>query len=112
MKGFKNFISSRLFKVSINGPSQFNLTYMKNSLNLLSDLTIKDGIYFSKKISNISYPTEGSSEYFAVEDKSYWFNHRNNCILEVYKKYAEKSFFADVGGGMDLYQRLYKRSLI
>jgi len=50
---------------------------------------------------DISYPDEGNSACFIVEDKSFWFRHRNNCIIELVRKFPpfKKKPIFDVGGG-------------
>lgn len=63
------------------------------------NLTEKDGIYYSIINKTISYPKEGNNICFQIEDSSYWFQHRNNCIIEAIKSYSPKSTFFDIGGG-------------
>jgi SAM-dependent methyltransferase len=63
------------------------------------NLIKKDGIWYSTKKAAISYPDEGNEHCFQIEDNSFWFRHRNNCIVEVLKKYPPKGAFFDVGGG-------------
>ena len=58
-----------------------------------------NGIYFSEKRTEVSYPEEGNKDFFEIEENSFWFNHRNNCILEVVKRNNEKQELFDVGGG-------------
>ena len=62
-------------------------------------LTENDGIFFSKDIDKISYPSDGNEVCFNIEDKSFWFQHRNDCIISVIKKYAKDQLFFDIGGG-------------
>jgi SAM-dependent methyltransferase len=59
----------------------------------------KDGIWYAEKNTEISYPDEGNEDCFQVEDNSFWFRHRNNCIVEVLKKFPPKKVFFDIGGG-------------
>ena len=59
----------------------------------------RDGIYYSNKLKPISYPDEGNDICYQVEDDSFWFNHRNNCIAHLVKLYSRHSDFWDVGGG-------------
>jgi SAM-dependent methyltransferase len=49
---------------------------------------------------SVSYPTTGSNFCFAVEDRSFWFAHRNAILLAAVKRFppAPGPFF-DVGGG-------------
>ena len=68
----------------------------KIALNIRKD---KNGIYYAKSDSDISYPEEGNENCMQIEEDSFWFIHRNNVIAESVKKHsAEKTFF-DIGGG-------------
>lgn len=67
--------------------------------NYTAQLIEKDGIYHSTNESEISYPKDGNKSCFDLEENSYWFNHRNNCIIEVAKKYCTENCFFDIGGG-------------
>ncbi len=67
----------------------------KYTLNLIE----KNGIYFSKKESKISYPEHGNENCFQIEENSFWFKHRNDCITEAVLKYCPRSIFFDIGGG-------------
>jgi hypothetical protein len=64
-----------------------------------NDLTQKDGIYFSEKSSVISYPEKGNEDFFMIEENSFWFKHRNECIYEAFKKFSTSNLFFDIGGG-------------
>ena len=73
---------------------------MKNAIaSYTGNLTLKDGIYFSRITGEISYPADGNDACFTIEDDSFWFRHRNNCIAGIVKKYAKDSLFFDIGGG-------------
>lgn len=63
------------------------------------DLILKDGIYFSSGNSSISYPEAGNQTCFQLEDKSFWFQHRNKCIISAVEKFAKDKVFFDIGGG-------------
>jgi SAM-dependent methyltransferase len=58
-----------------------------------------DGIWSARSVSKVSYPDKGNASYLAVEDTSFWFRHRNNCILEIMRRYPPAPPFFDVGGG-------------
>ncbi len=60
-----------------------------------------DGIWYSQDSQNVSYPSEGNENCFAVEDGSFWFRHRNNCIVSIVKTYPpeENGTIFDIGGG-------------
>lgn len=58
-----------------------------------------DGIWASPFISAISYPGEDNDACFAVEANSFWFTHRNECILDVVRTFPPLEAFFDIGGG-------------
>lgn len=49
--------------------------------------------------SSVFYPELGNETFFDVEDKSFWYHHRNNCIIEVINKYFSNGSIFDIGGG-------------
>ena len=59
----------------------------------------EDGIWYSKTQTEISYPEEGNSLCLQLEDDSYWFQHRNNCIINLVKHYSPNDTIFDIGGG-------------
>lgn len=63
------------------------------------NLELRNGIWYSKSQSAISYPHEGNETCYQLEDNSFWFRHRNNCISAVVKKFHTGSPFFDIGGG-------------
>jgi SAM-dependent methyltransferase len=67
--------------------------------NFTKEITEKDGIFFAKTNDEISYPKEGNERCFQIEEDSFWFKHRNNCIINVVKKYSPDKVFFDIGGG-------------
>jgi len=76
----------------------------KVDLRAISDkLALReDGIWYStEQKMAVSYPDDGNASCFEAEDKSFWFKHRNNCILEALKKYPPPTGGAifDIGGG-------------
>lgn len=60
----------------------------------------KGNITFLDKveIDELSYPEEGYDSLFKVEDNSFWFKHRNQCIEQIIKNYPSVQI-VDVGGG-------------
>lgn len=94
---------------SIKTGSQFKFTLSCPSLQLGEDV-----IYYSKHVEKkvecgkrqveseaISYPEEGNEACFQIEDHSFWFRHRNDCIRELVRNFPPKETGAifDVGGG-------------
>lgn len=60
-----------------------------------------DGIWYGAGAPGISYPSAGNDACFAVEDGSFWFKHRNDCITAVVNRFppsASQPIF-DIGGG-------------
>lgn len=57
------------------------------------------GCWFSSTQDQVSYPDLGSEACFAVEDSSFWFRHRNECIAEVIRSSPPDGPILDVGGG-------------
>lgn len=61
----------------------------------------EDGIWYSECHQKISYPSHGNAACFAVEENSFWFNHRNNCIATILKAFppVDGKVVFDIGGG-------------
>lgn len=57
------------------------------------------GILRSDKTAALSYPSTGNDVCFSLEDKSFWFRHRNNCILEAVRRFPPEGEILDIGGG-------------
>ncbi len=66
---------------------------------IAENLELVDDIWVAKSKTKISYPDEANENCFQIEDNSFWFRHRNNCIIEVVKLFPPKGIFYDVGGG-------------
>ena len=60
-----------------------------------------DGIWRTTVASEVSYPASGHSACLAVEESSFWFNHRNDCIRALVASLppAPGRPMLDVGGG-------------
>jgi SAM-dependent methyltransferase len=58
-----------------------------------------EGDWRCKSLSAVSYPVWGNQACFDVEDSSFWFRHRNACILEALRQYPPPGPLFDVGGG-------------
>jgi SAM-dependent methyltransferase len=66
-----------------------------------SDRLEKDaqGIWVSRPMTEVSYPQDGNDACFQVEDHSYWFGHRNQCLVTVVKNHPPAGLIYDLGGG-------------
>lgn len=58
-----------------------------------------DGLWRARHSSAVSYPDWGNAACFQVEDSSFWFQHRNACILEAVKLFPPGGPVFDIGGG-------------
>ena len=63
-----------------------------------------DGIWYGPDDQDLSYPSGGNEYCFAVEDSSFWFWHRNECIASVVASFPpqDRGTIFDVGGGNGL----------
>ena len=58
-----------------------------------------DGIYVSNKADAVSYSPTGHADCFQIEDDSFWFQHRNNCIAAMVAQHPYAGTLLDIGGG-------------
>jgi len=58
-----------------------------------------DGLWFARQQASVSYPTHGNAACLAVEDGSFWFRHRNRCIVSLVRRFPPNGPFLDIGGG-------------
>lgn len=58
-----------------------------------------DGLWWPRTRSRVDYPDEGNAFCFQVEDHSFWFEHRNRCIVTVARRYPPPGVIFDIGGG-------------
>ena len=47
----------------------------------------------------ISYPAHQNDACFRLEDRSFWFTHRNKCVIAAVRRFPPDGFILDVGGG-------------
>jgi SAM-dependent methyltransferase len=61
---------------------------------IVSNVTRHDGIWWCDRHTPVSYT------YVSIEDGSFWFRHRNRCILEAVVRYGTTTEpFLEIGGG-------------
>lgn len=67
----------------------------------ISDSLVVDdqGIWTARASSVISYPSDRNALCFQLEDASFWFRHRNECIAAAVKLHPPEGPIVDVGGG-------------
>ena len=57
------------------------------------------GFWVARTSSAVSYPEDGNAWCFSIEDSSFWFAHRNRCIVEIFRRFPPSGLVLDVGGG-------------
>lgn len=58
-----------------------------------------DGVWRSIDRHGVDYPDEGNTVCFAVEDESWWFRHRNACLIETMRRFPPAGEVFDIGAG-------------
>ena len=76
------------------GQSQLDLTLFANGLR-----QDPDGIWRGRGAEAVSYPATGNNDCFTLEDNSFWFAHRNACLLALLQRFPTPGPFFDIGGG-------------
>lgn len=72
---------------------------MDISKYLTANLASNGSFLTTGKIVEISYPEVGNENTLKFEEDSFWFTHRNNCILYAINKFHVKRTLVDIGGG-------------
>ena len=57
------------------------------------------GIWFSRNLSEVSYPSSGNEDCYEIEESSFWFQHRNRCLVACAKAFPPAGPIIDIGGG-------------
>ena len=79
---------------------------------IANNLELVDGNWVSTTRSDISYPDEANELCFRLEEDSFWFRHRNNCIIEMVKQFLPGGPLFDVGGGNGFVARMLEENNI
>lgn len=58
-----------------------------------------DGIFRAGRQASVSYAEDGHDVCFGVEDSSFWFRHRNDCIAALVGNHPPTGPILDLGGG-------------
>ena len=66
---------------------------------LVKGVEQRNEMWFSTNNAAISYPDAGNDECLTIEDDSFWFKHRNRCIISVVNHFSPGKVFWDIGGG-------------
>jgi hypothetical protein len=59
----------------------------------------RTGVWRGRGTEPVSYPAAGNNACFALEDSSFWFAHRNACLLAVLRQFPAIGPFFDIGCG-------------
>ena len=49
--------------------------------------------------ADVSYPADHNAACFRLEGGSFWFTHRNRCIIAAVRRFSPDGFILDIGGG-------------
>src|SRR5689334_22727053 len=97
------------FKVSAKSSAMVELDRFIESISP-SLIKHSDGDWRAPSNARVSYP-QGASSFFApIEEGSYWFSHRNSCIVSLMRQFPPKGPILDVGGGNGFVSLGLKRS--
>jgi SAM-dependent methyltransferase len=58
-----------------------------------------DGIWYTRQRAPVSYPEEGNLNCLALEEDSFWFEHRSQCIQTMMQRFPPGGPVFDIGGG-------------
>jgi 2-polyprenyl-3-methyl-5-hydroxy-6-metoxy-1,4-benzoquinol methylase len=68
--------------------------------NFFENIEKIDGIWrVLDKRETVSYPKDGSDNFVKIEESSFWFRHRNNCVKSIVNLFKDDEILFDVGGG-------------
>ena len=72
----------------------------------------KGGLYFSTHDqSDISFPEEIHADLFNYEEDSFWYQHRNSCIIKIMSLFPPQEPLFDIGGGNGIVSLALKKYL-
>ncbi len=60
---------------------------------------VKDGFWSSNSTEVLSYPEDSYQACFEIEDKSFWFAHRNGVLSTILKRFPPGGPLLDIGAG-------------
>lgn len=58
-----------------------------------------NGIWVAERSHQTSFPADGNARRKDVEQSSFWYQHRNTCLLSLLKNYPPEGAVLDIGGG-------------
>lgn len=60
---------------------------------------VDEGLWVSGADDEVSYPADGHESCFALEERSFWFRHRNEVITGLVTAHAPRETLFDIGAG-------------
>lgn len=57
------------------------------------------GYWVADRAQTVSYPSDGNEHLLPIEDRSFWFRHRNAVIVDMVRMYPPEGPIFDIGGG-------------
>jgi SAM-dependent methyltransferase len=64
----------------------------------------------SGSASKVSFPTHGHQECLAVEDQSFWFRHRNACLMQTLARFPPDGAVFELGAGNGFVTSAFERA--
>ena len=58
-----------------------------------------DDVWRVSDVSSVSFPGDGHEALGDIEERSFWFNHRNAALLKLMEQFPYEGPFLDIGGG-------------
>ena len=81
--------------------------------SIASGLKVKEpGFYYSRNRSEVSFPEAIHASFINLEDDSFWYQHRNRCIVAVLDLFPPQEPFFDIGGGNGVVSLAIKHACI
>jgi SAM-dependent methyltransferase len=88
--------------------SDFDMSFYCRDLKLLSPGVW--GIDRKSQDNEVHYPADAYQINARLEETSFWFKHRNNCIIQVIKNFPTPGPIFDVGGGNGIVTQALRKS--
>lgn len=63
------------------------------------NVELRDGLWCARTQTPISYPSGANDAFLAIEEESFWFRHRLDCLATVIDRLPPAGDLYDIGGG-------------
>lgn len=60
---------------------------------------VAPGVWASSETGHVSFPEGDHDRCFQLEERSFWFQHRNRCLVAAMRRFPPPGTLFDVGGG-------------